>query len=64
MEKNLNLFTMRIKEWYGWHFPELAKIVCDNKIYINCLYMIKDKDTLDEKHLEALEDLVKSSDMA
>jgi len=24
---------MRIKEWYGWHFPELAKIVTDNEVY-------------------------------
>lgn len=21
---------MRAKEWYGWHFPELSKIVLDN----------------------------------
>ena len=21
---------MRVKEWYGWHFPELGKIVVDN----------------------------------
>lgn len=21
---------MRCKEWYGWHFPELAKIIQDN----------------------------------
>jgi len=24
---------MRLKEWYGWHFPELAKIVGDNVVY-------------------------------
>lgn len=24
---------MRLKEWYGWHFPELAKIVQDNLLY-------------------------------
>ncbi len=24
---------MRIKEWYGWHFPELARIVVDNIAY-------------------------------
>lgn len=24
---------MRLKEWYGWHFPELAKVVADNLIY-------------------------------
>lgn len=24
---------MRLKEWFGYHFPELAKIVTDNEIY-------------------------------
>ena len=24
---------MRLKEWYGWHFPELGKIVPDNLMY-------------------------------
>lgn len=27
IEKNLNTFSMRIKEGYGWHFPELNKLV-------------------------------------
>lgn len=34
MEKNLNTFCMRVKEGYGWHFPELAKIVTDNERYV------------------------------
>ena len=27
MDKGVNLLGMRVKEWYGWHFPELAKEV-------------------------------------
>ena len=27
LDKDINTFAMRVKEWYGWHFPELAKIV-------------------------------------
>lgn len=34
IEKNLNTFCMRIKESYGWHFPELAKILNDNERYV------------------------------
>jgi len=30
LDKELNTYSMRLKEWYGWHFPELAKIVVDN----------------------------------
>ncbi|KAM4059188.1 snoRNA binding domain, fibrillarin domain-containing protein [Hirsutella rhossiliensis] len=33
MDKDLNVFAMRTKEWYGWHFPELAKILNDNLTY-------------------------------
>jgi nucleolar protein 58 len=30
LDKELNNFAMRLREWYGWHFPELAKVVTDN----------------------------------
>lgn len=30
LDKELYTYTMRVREWYGWHFPELAKIVQDN----------------------------------
>ena len=30
LDKELNNYIMRCREWYGWHFPELGKIVTDN----------------------------------
>ncbi|KAJ5888564.1 nucleolar protein 58 [Penicillium taxi] len=33
LDKELNIYAMRVKEWYGWHFPELAKILNDNIAY-------------------------------
>ena len=33
LDKELNTYSMRLKEWYGWHFPELAKLVIDNAAY-------------------------------
>ncbi|KAJ2478187.1 Nucleolar protein 58 [Coemansia sp. RSA 2131] len=33
LDKELNTYAMRAKEWYGWHFPEMAKIVNDNQAY-------------------------------
>ncbi|KXS96512.1 hypothetical protein AC578_6297 [Pseudocercospora eumusae] len=33
LDKELNTYAMRVKEWYGWHFPELAKIINDNLAY-------------------------------
>lgn len=33
LDKELNTYSMRLKEWYGWHFPELAKVLVDNVAY-------------------------------
>ncbi|KAI5072327.1 hypothetical protein GOP47_0012433 [Adiantum capillus-veneris] len=33
LDKELNTYAMRVREWYGWHFPELGKIVQDNIVY-------------------------------
>ncbi|CAN6469374.1 unnamed protein product [Victoria cruziana] len=33
LDKELNTYAMRVREWYGWHFPELVKVVPDNILY-------------------------------
>lgn len=33
LDKELNNYIMRCREWYGWHFPELSKIITDNLAY-------------------------------
>ncbi|KAG8218310.1 hypothetical protein J3R82DRAFT_3924 [Butyriboletus roseoflavus] len=33
LDKEINIYSMRVKEWYGWHFPEMAKIISDNLAY-------------------------------
>ena len=30
LDKELNTYAMRVKEWYGWHFPEMVKLIVDN----------------------------------
>ncbi|XP_031224844.1 nucleolar protein 58 [Mastomys coucha] len=34
LDKELNNYIMRCREWYGWHFPELGKIISDNFCFI------------------------------
>ena len=43
IDKELNNYAMRLKEWYSWHFPELAKIISDNIVYAKCVKLIGDK---------------------
>ncbi|KAI1364946.1 hypothetical protein F5Y08DRAFT_305442 [Xylaria arbuscula] len=33
LDKELNNYAMRVKEWYGWHFPEMDRILNDNLAY-------------------------------
>ncbi|TFK52392.1 Nop-domain-containing protein [Heliocybe sulcata] len=54
LDKDVNLFSMRVREWYGYHFPELVKIVPDNFQYARACQFIGDKDTLDEAKLPDL----------
>lgn len=37
LDKELNTYAMRVREWYGWHFPEMTKIVTDNIAYAKCV---------------------------
>ncbi|TRY52498.1 NOP5NT/snoRNA binding domain containing protein [Cryptosporidium tyzzeri] len=40
LDRELNNYAMRLKEWYGWHFPELGKIISDRDVYANCIKVI------------------------
>jgi len=33
LDKELNNYVMRCREWYGWHFPELGKLITDPQAY-------------------------------
>lgn len=46
MDKDLNTFAMRVREWYSWHFPELKEIVKDNIMFARAAAYIQDKSTI------------------
>lgn len=54
LDKDINVYAMRVKEWYGWHFPELRGIVNDNHDYAKLVCLIKDKSSLQEDSLHDL----------
>ena len=57
LEKDMNTFTMRIKEWYSWHFPELYQILeNDNKKFVESVLIIQNRNSLnDEKKQKLIE---------
>merc|ERR1712048_1370260 len=40
LDKELNNFAMRLREWFGWHFPEMGKIVTENLAYAKCVKLM------------------------
>ncbi|KAI0452374.1 pre-rRNA processing nucleolar protein-like protein Sik1 [Xylaria acuta] len=48
LDRSINLFSQKVREWYGWHFPELYSIVSDNSAYAKLVLCIGDKSVLSQ----------------
>lgn len=55
-EARESLWTL-CREWYGYHFPELVKIINDNATYCRLAQFIGNRRELNEEKLEKLEEL-------
>lgn len=64
LDKDINSFSMRVREWYSWHFPELAKIINDNYLYARVVKLIEDKSKLTDDMVPALTDILGDEDKA
>lgn len=64
IDKDLNTFSMRCKEWYSWHFPELQKIIADHATFARLVKLIKNKETLTEDSLPQIEEITGDSGVA
>lgn len=66
LDKELNNYMMRAREWYGWHFPELGKILTDNVVFIKTIKLVGTRDNMAVTDLsdilpEELEEKVKEA---
>lgn len=66
LDKDINTFSMRLREWYSYHFPELIKLVNDNYLYAKLVRVIGNrKDKLeDETLIDDLEAIVEDESIA
>ncbi len=58
LDKTVNLFANRVREWYGLHFPELSSLVEGNEGYLQLIAALTDRtrftaDRLVEESLPA-----------
>ncbi|KAI1378131.1 Nop domain-containing protein [Hypoxylon crocopeplum] len=58
LDKGINLFSQKVREWYGWHFPELYSIASDNLTYARLALFIGDKSGLSDDKLHEIAALV------
>ena len=66
LDKELNTYAMRVKEWYGWHFPEMGRIVNDNLAYARVILKMGMRSSASDADLaeilpEEIETAVKSA---
>ena len=58
LEKVINTFSMRVREWYSWHFPELIRIVSEHQQYARLAIFIGDKKRLSDDDLQSVAEQV------
>jgi nucleolar protein 58 len=68
IDKDLNVLAMRVREWYGWHFPEMGKLLNDNIAYAKVVITAGKRDNYQNVDLteilpeEVAETIVGASD--
>lgn len=55
---------MRVKEWYGYHFPELAKVVSDNEIFCRLVEYAGNKTNFSDDLKEEIAEITLDEDIA
>jgi nucleolar protein 56 len=55
LDKTINLFMSRIREWYGIHFPELDRLLDKHETYIRLVYKLGSKENFTQENLKKLE---------
>jgi nucleolar protein 56 len=64
LDKDINTFAMRVREWYSWHFPELIKIANDNILYSRLVRFIGNREQLSEKSFAGVHKIIEDEDKA
>ena len=64
LEKDLNTFCMRVREWYSWHFPELYRIVPDNYKFARLVRLIGSRYKLKEDKLQEITEITEDDGLS
>ncbi|KAM9955765.1 hypothetical protein ACTFIW_001970 [Dictyostelium discoideum] len=62
LDKDLNTFFMRLREWYSWHFPELLKIIESQVHFAKLAKLIQNKKNLTEESLDEIKEILEDNE--
>lgn len=54
LDKDINIYAMRLREWYGWHFPEMGKIITDNNLFAQVVKKVGFRENIFETDLSEI----------
>jgi len=54
MDKTMNLFAGRIREWYGLHFPELNRLISSHEVYARLVHSLGGRRNFSRERLAEL----------
>ena len=57
LEKISNMLAKRLREWYGYYLPELAKKIQEHETFANLILKHNKKELLNELHLKDIESM-------
>ncbi|KAF7683939.1 Nucleolar protein 56 [Astathelohania contejeani] len=57
LDRDINTYMMRLKEIYGWHFPELSKIISDPYNYVQAVHILGNSEKISIEEQNKLKDL-------
>jgi len=55
IDKTINLYVARLREWYSLHFPELDELVRDHMLYARLIYELGDRANFTKENLIKLD---------
>merc|ERR1712198_820754 len=64
LDKDINTFSMRIREWYSYHFPELYKLVPEQTNYAKVVKIVKSRKELTEESVDQMEEILQDRNVA
>lgn len=64
LDKDINFFMMKAKDWYSWHYPELSQIIDEKLMYLSIVLVIKERSNATYDKLESLVKITEDTNKA